>query len=181
MIKLFPLILLSFTFISSCITPLSENDNEPEMVIFSTNLEQPDTLMAEDPITWGNLQTVVEGKAFSGTKACKLDQRNEFSVVFEQKFGYIAEENPKRLTFETMIYSTEPFPTGFIVASIDKIDYYRNYPITEFIPTGNKWEKVRVTFTLPDSLNPSDKLKVYLWNKNKSEFWADDFSLEFEF
>ncbi len=179
--RFLPFFLISLSIVSSCITPLSDKDKYPEMVIFATYLEHPDSLMSENPNTWNNLQTVVEGRAFSGTKASKLDQSNEFSVVYEQKFGYIAESTPKRVTFNAMIYAMEPFPTGYVVASIGTIDYYRNYPITEFVPTANKWEKVSATFTLPDSLKPSDKLKVYLWNKKKSEFWADDISLEFEF
>lgn len=179
--RFLPLILISFSIVSSCVTPLSEKDKDPEMVIIATDLEQPDSLMAENPNAWNNLQTVVEGRAFSGTKASKLDQNNEFSVVYEQKFGYVAEISPKRFTFNAMVYAAEPFPTGYVVASIGKTEYYRNYSITEFVPTANKWEKVSVTFTFPDSLKPSDKLKVYLWNKKKSEFWADDISLEFEF
>lgn len=179
--RFFLLIPISLFILSSCIAPLSDKDTEPEKIIISTDLEHPDSLVAEDPSTWKNLQTVVEGKAFSGKKASKLDQSNEFGVVFEQRFGYIAENNPRLFTFNAMIYAAEPFPVGYVVASIGTTAYYRNYSITEFVPKAQKWEKVTATFTLPDSLKPSDVLKVYLWNKKQSEFWADDISLEFEF
>ena len=167
--------------IAGCISPLTETDEEQAMVTFSTDLEQPDSAGTAEPVSWQNLETVAEGKAFSGNRASRLNQEVEFSVVFEQKFGYIAESNPNQLTFKAMVYSDEPFPTAFVVASIAEADYYRNYPLAEFLPTADKWEQVNATFTLPDSLKPSDKLKVYVWNRKKSNVWVDDLSLEFEF
>lgn len=166
---------------AGCISPLTETDKEPEAVTFSTNLEQADSLGAAEPASWHNLETVAEGKAYSGSKASRLDGSVEYSVVFEQKFGYIAEDKPNQFTYKAMVYAEETFPVAFIVASIAAADYYRSYPIAEFIPEAGKWEQVNATFTLPDSLKPSDKLKVYLWNKNKRNLWVDDLSLEFEF
>ncbi len=167
--------------IAGCISPLTETNKEPEIISISTDLEQTDSLGKAELASWQNLETVVEGLAFSGNKASQLDREVEFSVVFEQKLGYISEVSPRQLTVKAMVYSDEPFPTAFVVASIATVDYYRNYPIGEFLPVAGKWEQVNVTFTLPDSLKPSDKLKVYLWNKKESNVWVDDLTLEFEF
>lgn len=167
--------------ISGCISPLTETDKDPEMISFLTNFEQPDSLGAAEPVSWQNLETVVESTAYSGNKASRLDQEVEYSVAFEQKLGYISETSPRQLTVKAMVYSDEAFPTAFVVASIGTADYYRNYPIGEFLPVAGKWEQVNATFTLPDSLKPSDKLKVYLWNKKVSNVWVDDLTLEFEF
>ena len=178
-IHLYTLILLMT--MASCISPLTETDEDPGMVSFSTDLEQPDSLGTAEPISWQNLETVKEGIAYSGNRASRLDQEVEYSIAFEQKFGYIAENSPRQLTYKAMVYSDESLPTAFVVASIAGIDYYRSYPIAEFLPAAGKWEQVNATFTLPDSLKPSDKLKVYLWNRKKSNLWVDDVSLEFEF
>lgn len=167
--------------ISGCISPLTEKEKGPVSVTFSTDLENPDSLVTAEPISWQNLETVVEDKAYSGKKASRLNQEVEYSVVFEQKFGYISDTTPAQFTYKAMVFSDEPFPEAFIVASIAEVDYYRSYPIAEFLPTANKWEQINATFTLPDSLKPSDKLKVYLWNKKKINIWVDDISLEFEF
>lgn len=169
------------TAFAGCISPLNETNKEPATITFSTDLEHPDSLGMAEPVAWQNLETVVEGKAFSGNKASRLDKEVEYSVVFEQKFGYISENNPALLNFKAMVYSDEPLPTAFIVASIADADYYRSFSIAEFLPAAEKWEEVNVTFTLPDSLKPSDKLKVYLWNRKQSNVWMDDLSLEFEF
>lgn len=166
---------------AGCISPLTQTDKGPEMVTFSTDLEHPDSLSAAKPASWQNLGTVVEGRAYSGNKASQLDQDVEFSVVFEQKFGYISDSIPVQFTFKAMVYSDEPLPTAYVVASIAGVEFYRNYSIAEFMPTAGKWEQINTTFTLPDSLKPSDKLKVYVWNKRKSKVWIDDLSLEFEF
>ncbi len=167
--------------LAGCISPLTETEKAPETISFTTDFEQPDSLGTAEPVSWQNLETVVEGIAYSGTKASRLDREVEFSAVFEQRFGYIAENIPGQLTVKAMVYSDESFPTAFVVASIATADYYRSYPIEEFLPTAGKWEQVNVTFTLPDSLKPSDKLKVYLWNKKESNVWVDDLTLEFEF
>ena len=167
--------------ISGCISPLTETKKDPATVTFSTDLENPDSLGTAEPISWQNLETVVEGKAYSGKKASRLNQDAEYSVVFEQKFGYISDTTPAQFTYKAMVYSDESFPAAFIVASIAEANYYRSYSIAEFLPTANKWEQINATFTLPDSLKPSDKLKVYLWNKKKINIWVDDISLDFEF
>ena len=167
--------------VAGCISPLTEAYTDPAAITFSTDLEQTDSLGMAEPVSWHNLETVVEGRAYSGNKASRLDGQVEYSVVFEQKFGYIAEDSPAQFTFKAMVYSDEPFPVAFVVASIATADYYRSYPIAEFIPKADKWEQVNATFTLPDSLEPSDKLKVYVWNRKKSNLWVDDLSLEFEF
>lgn len=168
-------------FFSSCITPLSDENKKPEKITIFSDFENPDSLMTAEPVAWKNLSTLAEGGAFSGRMASKLDQQNEFSVVFEQKIGYIAETNPKRFTFQAMVLSPEPFPAAFMVASISGTDFYRSYPISEFLPEAGKWEKVRTSFALPDSLKPADQLKIYIWNRKKSEVLTDDFSFEFFF
>ena len=179
--KIYLYITVLLIAVAGCISPLTEVDKDPEVITFSTDLEQPDSLGTAEPISWQNLESIVEGKAFSGNKASRLDGEVEYSVVFEQKFGYIAESSPGQFTYKAMVFSDEPFPTAFVVASIAETDYYRSYPIAEFLPSAGKWEQVNATFTLPDSLKPSDKLKVYLWNRKKSNVWVDDVSLEFEF
>ena len=178
--KIYLYLIVLLIAVAGCISPLTETDKDPEVITFTTDLEQPDSLGTAEPVSWQNLETVVEGRAYSGTKASRLDGEVEFSVVFEQKFGYIAEIKPAQFTYKAMAYSDEPFPVAFVVASIATADYYRSYPVAEFLPTADKWQQVNATFTLPDSLKPSDKLKVYVWNKKKSNVWVDDISLEFE-
>lgn len=179
--KLIPHLIAGLIIIGGCISPLTETKEDPGKVIISTNLENPDSLLSAEPIAWKNTNTLQEGMAFSGKIASKLDYENEYSIVFEQKIGYIDHRSPKRFTFQAMMYSTEPQAVGFMVASVTGTEYYRSYPVSEFLPEGNKWEKVRTTFTFPDSLKPSDVLKVYIWNKKQSELLIDDLTLEFDF
>jgi len=174
-------IIAGLIFAGGCISPLSETKEDAAKVIISTNLENPDSLLSAEPIAWKNANALHEGLAFSGKTASKLDYENEYSIVFEQKIGYIDHRSPRRFTFEAMMYSPEPLPVGFMVASVSGTEYYRSYPVAEFLPVGEKWEKVRTTFTFPDSLKPSDVLKVYIWNKKQSELLIDDLTLEFDF
>ncbi|MBW6489625.1 MAG: hypothetical protein K0B15_00390 [Lentimicrobium sp.] len=175
------LLIIMGIFFSGCITPLSDKNKNTQSIIIFSDFENSDSLQTSEPVVWKNLSSLQEGHAYSGKIASKLDQQNEFSAVFEAKTGYIAETNPKRFTFQAMVFSPDPFPTAFMVASISGTDFYRSYPISEFLPVAGKWEKVRTSFTLPDSLKPADQLKVYIWNRKKNEVLVDDFSLEFFF
>lgn len=179
--KMIPFVITGLIFAGGCISPLSETKEDAAKVIISTNLENPDSLLSAEPIAWKNANALHEGLAFSGKTASKLDYENEYSIVFEQKIGYIDHRSPRRFTFQAMMYSPDPLPVGFMVASVSGTEYYRSYPVTEFLPEGKKWEKVRTTFTFPDSLKPSDMLKVYIWNKKQSELLIDDLRLEFEY
>lgn len=179
--KLIPYVIAGLILIGGCISPLSETKEDAGKIIIFTNLENPDSLLSAEPIAWKNANALHEGLAFSGKTASKLDYENEYSIVFEQKIGYIDHRSPRRFTFQAMMYSTVPQPVGFMVASVSGTEFYRSFPVSEFLPEGKKWEKVRATFTFPDSLKPSDVLKVYIWNRKQSELLIDDLRLEFEY
>jgi hypothetical protein len=67
-----------------------------------------------------------------------------------------------------------------MVVSVDDKGYYQSYPIADFFAKGGEWKKVRATYEFPDSLVPSDLIKVYIWNNRESELLVDDISLQFE-
>lgn len=171
---------LIILFAAGCGTyPDPEAEKKPS-VTFSTNLENPDSLLSATPLSWKNEGTIKEGHAFSGKYAVQLDHEHEFSLVFEQKLGYVSALQPERLTYEAMVYSDKPAPEGSMVVSIDDKGYYQSFSISDFFASGGEWKKVSATFQLPDTLDPSDLIKVYIWNNKSGELLIDDISIKFE-
>ncbi len=171
----------AIVLLSACGNPPEANQPEkPQTIEISTDLENPDSLLAAQPLAWKNGSTIREGLAFSGKFASHLDAENEYSFVFEQKLGYISTLLPARLTYEAQVYSGKPAPGGYMVVSVDDKGYYQSYPIADFFAKGGEWKKVRATYEFPDSLVPSDLIKVYIWNNRESELLVDDISLQFE-
>ncbi|MCO5263919.1 MAG: hypothetical protein M9901_13675 [Lentimicrobium sp.] len=160
--------------------PEVNQPEEPQIVEIITDLENPDSLLTAQPLAWKNGSTIREGMAYSGKFASHLDAENEYSFVFEQKLGYVSNLLPARLTYEARVYSEKPAPGGYMVVSIDDKGYYQSYPIADFFARGGDWKKVSSTYELPDSLEPSDLIKVYIWNNRESELLVDDISLQFE-
>lgn len=159
---------------SSCISPLNEVKKDPESITFTTDLENIDSLNQVTLPTWKHLVSVKEGNAFSGKNESVLDNNNEFSVVFEQKFGYLHKILPEKLTFSAMVNANAPMPEGSVVVSVSGNKYYRSYPIAEFIPKADNWYKVITSFNLPDSLLMSDQVKIYVWNRRKDVLRIDN-------
>ena len=179
MTRLLFLIFIGITFVSCGTAPDVKEKMALKSTVFFNNLEDTDSLLAAEPVSWENTITVTSEKAHSGNQSSRMDMENEFSVVFVQKLGYISQPLPKTIDFTAWIYAEESEPSGHIVANIRKADYYKSFPIAEYFSVGNEWKKVSASFILPDSLKPADEIKIYLWNNRKSRLWIDDIRLEF--
>ncbi|MBV2247970.1 MAG: hypothetical protein KUL83_12440 [Lentimicrobium sp.] len=172
-------IFLGIVLISCGVAPDQRELSAPESTIIYTDLENTDSLLSAGPVSWVNGNTIVSDRAHSGTQSSRVDQENEFSIAFQQKLGYISQKMPKNLDITAWIYSEEKSPAGRMVVSINKVNYYESYPVGDFFAAGGEWRQFSGSFILPDSLKPSEEIKIYLWNNRKSRLWIDDISLKF--
>lgn len=165
--------------ISCGVAPDQRENMEVKNTLIYTNLENSDSLLSTEPVAWINGHTLVSDRAHSGTQSSRVDQDNEFSIVYQQKVGYISTPLPKKLDINAWIYAEEEAPHGHMVVNISDAAYYQSYPIAAYFAKGREWRQFSGSFILPDSLKPSDEIKIYLWNNRKSRLWIDDIRLEF--
>ncbi|MDY0343340.1 MAG: hypothetical protein RBR28_07185 [Lentimicrobium sp.] len=173
-------IFIGIILISCGVAPDQREKTAPKSTIIYTNLENTDSLLAAEPVSWVNGNTLVSDRVHSGVQSSRVDQEHEFSIAFQQKLGYISQPTPKNLDITAWIYSEEKSPPGNVVVSINSANYYESYPIAEFFAKGGEWRQFSGSYILPDSLKPSDEIKIYLWNNRKSRLWIDDIRLEFD-
>jgi len=54
--------------------------------------------------------------------------------------------------------------------------YYKSYHLKDLIDHDGSWEKVSLTYSLPNLNAKENAFSIYLWNNDKVEIDYDDFS-----
>ena len=55
---------------------------------------------------------------------------------------------------------------------------YTSFSMADYLKKNtDQWQYLAFQFALPKPHSPQDNLKVYFWNKNRNEFYADDISI----
>lgn len=57
-------------------------------------------------------------------------------------------------------------------------NYYKTYDLRNQIMNGGEWNYFEYSFIIDNVTSLNEKLKVYIWNKHKQDFYLDDFKLE---
>lgn len=133
---------------------------------------------------WGPMQpTVTKEKAHSGKYAIKVDAAHEFSYGFDKTIGQITNKKPKALNLEAWAYVPgKDTGKASLILQITKpssgqqvkwegIDVVNNQDFKE-------WTKISKTIKLPDNVEVSDRLQVYLWRGGATEpVYLDDLKI----
>lgn len=118
----------------------------------------------------------------SGQLSALLNDTIEFSTTFNKKSEEII--NYKEVTeilVELQIQSNDTVKGASIVLSIEdengKSIYWK---ASELSGIWKEWTLVRETFLFEGlRLNDHQKIKIYVWNRNKVEFYFDDLKINF--
>jgi hypothetical protein len=128
-----------------------------------------------------NAFTLTDKAANSGTRSCQYNDTLEYGAAVVIRANSIKNKNNIQcISLNAKIRSGE-MGEAYAILSMHKDDKqvgYYNFPVK--IPAGDKWTDVSGRWLIDnEKLQQSDRLKIYLWNKNKNKFYADDFKIDF--
>ncbi len=130
----------------------------------------------------GNINTINEFKPLSGKHSSQMKKENEFGVLYERQISqFINYTSIQQIAYSANIYTNVPPQNLIAVMSIDNPNGGKSiqWEGKEIIMNEKgKWEKINVKFNVDQSaLISNRKLKIYLWNKGKNEFFVDDITV----
>lgn len=130
-----------------------------------------------------NPETIVAKNAFSGNNSCKLSSEAEYSVSFLRHVSDFP-KNASKFIFNSYILDIEnKSKDASIVMSIDddkgKNLFWSGVPLLlKDINDSTKWKTISAEFLLGiNSFPPNATVKIYVWNKSKTEFYIDNLEI----
>lgn len=163
----------------SCNSGKKETSHEPYSKVFQTNVENVDSLSKDPNGVWRNLKTVITGVAHSGSNSSKLDSIMPYSLAFQSKFEAIDENLPKQINLSAYGCALKPNSAVSLVLSVGNNKVYKAISLDTLFTNINEWKPISANFSLPNTLEPDDEVKIYVWNRQIGEFLVDDYKLEF--
>ncbi|MEI7594312.1 MAG: hypothetical protein WCK02_01090 [Bacteroidota bacterium] len=133
--------------------------------------------------SWLNTNTLKEGPAFSGTKSAQVDSLTEYGFGFRDTLKNVGDNIPLKISANAMIMRPTEIDDATLVVSVDRGDknlLWQGTSLKGFAPKPNEWSKLSVQYNLPKDLQATDKIAVYLWNKDKRKIYMDNFEVLFE-
>jgi hypothetical protein len=121
-------------------------------------------------------------KAHSGKYSSKVDPAIEFGVTYDQIFGKMTQNKPKKLKVEAWAYVPDK-ETGkaIIVISLwnakGEQTFWEGIKLEE-VDDYKEWVKVEKEIKLPATLQVTDKFKAFLWRAGATQpVYMDDFKV----
>lgn len=173
------LIAASAVIMVSCNSGKKETSHEPYSKVYETNVENIDSLAKDPNGVWRNLKTIITGVAHSGNNSSKLDTIMPYSIAFQGKFKVIDENLPKEINLSAYGCALKPNSAVSLVVSVGNNKVYKAITLDTLFTTINEWKPINGKFSLPNTLEPDDEVKVYVWNRQIGEFLIDDYKVEF--
>ena len=168
------LVFTAMLALCSCSKPETSMDDE-NLITFN-NFESVDG--------WGNSHpSITKEKAYSGKYATKVDQANEYSFGYDKLIGQITTKKPKKLKLEAWAYIPNKQEGGAQLVFVMTRPANNQQIIWEGIKFEDthefkEWTKVNKEINLPDNIEISDRVQVYLWRAGASQpVYIDDLKL----
>ncbi len=121
--------------------------------------------------------------AHSGHFSLKMDSMLQFSPAFSIPFKDLMQNNYSRVQASVWVYPVHALSEtpGSLVVSFQHGNValkYRAYnldnPLNSRKLKLNQWNKITVDYLVPEALQKTGKLKVYIWNRGKKDIYFDD-------
>lgn len=139
----------------------------------------------ESTLGWaGNPDVVTKAQAHSGKYAIYVNDTREFSLTFDAPLSQIVDFRPRSLQLEAWAYLTDERSTGqlgvqIVNSATDNTEFFGDgIKLAEAARGRKKWVKVSKTIVLPDSIRPTQHLKVFLWRATAATpIYVDDITV----
>ncbi len=129
-----------------------------------------------------NNSTITSGTALSGTKSSEYSVEKEFGAAVSIPSSEIKDKDKIMcVSFQCKI-KVDKNPEAVAVLSFHKNDKQVGYYNIPIVVNSEKkeWQNFSTHWRIDnEQLIESDHVKVYLWNKNRRSFFADDFEIRF--
>ncbi len=135
----------------------------------------------EGDIIWGQMQTISNDKAFSGSKSSKTGNKQDYSVTFEYSIKKLP-DSIKQVSINFQLFQTEINNESKLVIEISgkNIEYQWNgIAIKDLSQTTEKWNEINYLFSLPMYFKNGDLIKIYVYNLSNSLIYIDDIRIKF--
>lgn len=141
---------------------------EPEQVV-RIGFEDIDGWISTPP-TW-----LTDTTAHTGRWSGQLLPTDDFSPAFSRTWEAL--HSPKTIRVGSWVW----LPHGNVHSALtvevkrgDESRYYRSIGLQEVVKRYNQWEMVHQIHELPADLQPSDVIKVYLWQ------WREHYTIKYD-
>ena len=127
----------------------------------------------------GNLDTT---KYHSGKTSFAFDEHTEYGPALVLPVGAVHQGRFDRIRISVFVFSPEPLhDIPLVVSIVDQADeniVWSSSKIEDFTEPG-RWDQAFFEFRVPKPLPPDSRIKIYIWNAEKTRFNIDDFVIEF--
>jgi len=127
-------------------------------------------------------ESIGKGESHSGNFSCHLNSNFEYSVTINKKVKEVVQEPLKNIWASVWLKPMEADANAMLVVSITdasgkQIHWDGKSIENKPFPT-NQWTKLNAGFKIPfEKINNDDIISIYVWNKNKSKIFVDDFEI----
>lgn len=126
---------------------------------------------------------VTTERAHSGKYATKVDAATPYSLGYITTLGKASPVKLKKILVSAWVYRTGSEATASIVVEIKNPTtgqsiYWKALEVTKEATNVNVWEEVSQVFELPDTIEATQELRVYLWgNTTQQAVFMDDITI----
>ncbi|MEN8228343.1 MAG: DUF4843 domain-containing protein [Bacteroidota bacterium] len=134
-------------------------------------------------VVWGQMQTITDEMAFSGTKSSKTGNENDFSITFEYPLKQLPDSSKNNVSVSFKVNKESLDRKGQLVIQANGANfknYWKGIDLNQQIHKANSWEDFHQTIPIPDSIKQADIIKIFLYNPSDEIIFIDDFQIDFE-
>lgn len=129
-----------------------------------------------------NTSAITSNQAYSGVRSSEFTSDQEYGPSIIQHVNTLRNIDAIQcITLGLKITSAYNFEALAILSTHkgDQQTGWHSFPI-KYITDGDKWKNITGHWIIDTSiLKEADFIKIYLWNKNRKSFFADDFEIKF--
>ena len=132
---------------------------------------------------WGQMQTVTDEQAFSGTKSSGTGAGYPYSITFEYPLKAIPDSLKNILTIRFKLYQEVIGSAAKLVVEARGLDfkpYYNDMDLKNQKREAEAWVDYQYSIPVPDSIKNAYQLKIYVYNPSQERIYIDDFGVNFE-
>lgn len=132
---------------------------------------------------WGQMRSVTEEQAYSGTKSSGTGGEYSFSITFEYPLKAIPDSLKNSLNVGFKLYQETLGANAKLVVEARGLDfeyYYKDYDLKNQEREAEVWLDYHYLIPVPDSIKDAYQLKAYVFNPSQDRIYIDDFWVNFK-
>lgn len=133
--------------------------------------------------TWGEMNSITDEKAYSGTHSSKTGSGREYSIAFLRNLNTIPDSVKNSIDIELWFNQSTIEHDAVVVISVlgDSIEYqWSGIPLLDYSEEVNSWQKFKYTYEFNDIAKKGDLIKVFLYNPGSKAIYIDDIRISFK-